>query len=421
MTLEGETLASRLAQGPLAISEVVSIAMQIAEALATAHRSGVAHRDLKPANIMLTSGRGGEIRSRGVKLLDFGLAAVAQTRSAHDRTGTVSIPVTTPGSILGTLPYMAPEQLHGHPADARADIWAFGCVLYEMLAGHRPFNGQTEAALAAAILERDLPSVAQIRPDTPPTLLRLVDVCLLKGLDERWQSAHDLWLELRSMHANAPIAPAGARSLTRERTAYAFGGVIVGALGAAAVLLLQRPPVPALTDVRATIPLPPNGSFSAFGSNVVMSPDGQLIVYIGRDGATSRLFVRPIDSLESRPILGSEGAETPFFAPDGRQVAFQVRGMLKRVSLDGGGTEDICPVASARGVPGRQTERSSSLRLSMTGCGACPTGGDAGTVHSARRREGGTHASIPADPAGRPNRPVHGRKLGNDVVPTRRR
>src|SRR5712692_298222 len=189
--LEGETLADRLTKGALPLDQALQVAIQIADALAAAHKAGIVHRDLKPGNIMLTKG--------GAKLLDFGLAKTGA--SVLGGTNLSMLPTTPPitqqGSILGTFQYMAPEQLEGQEADARTDIFAFGAVVYEMLTGMKAFEGKSHASLISAILSADPPLMTQLQPLTPPTLERAVKTCLAKDPDERWQNAHDLMAELK--------------------------------------------------------------------------------------------------------------------------------------------------------------------------------------------------------------------------------
>src|ERR1039457_674500 len=191
--LEGETLAARLARGPLPLPEVLRIAVEIAGALDKAHRQGIVHRDLKPGNVILTK--------TGAKLLDFGLAksspAALPAGTSNTAAPTVATPLTAQGSILGTFQYMAPEQLEGAETDARADIWAFGCLLYEAIVGRRPFEGKTQMSLIGAILEPEPPPVSDLQPMTPPALARIDRTCLAKNPDDRFQTAHDLCLQLR--------------------------------------------------------------------------------------------------------------------------------------------------------------------------------------------------------------------------------
>jgi serine/threonine protein kinase len=230
--LEGETLATRLAKAPLPVQHAVQIAIDICDALDTAHRANITHRDLKPANVMLIKSGTARPGPPAAKLLDFGLAKARVpplgTPPLPDSIGPTRVPgpITAEGAILGTIQYMAPEQIEGREADARSDIWAFGCVLYEMLTGVPPFAGQTQASLMAAILEREPRSISPALPSVPPRLWEVVRVCLEKDPADRWQSARDLLRELRWIARE--MSPAWARSSgrgrRRRRLAYGSAG-----------------------------------------------------------------------------------------------------------------------------------------------------------------------------------------------------
>jgi len=213
--LEGQTLLERLRKGPLPLAQAVAIATQVAEALSAAHKQGIVHRDLKPGNVMLTK--------TGAKLLDFGLASLVAhgERPAVDSltaAPTASAPLTGRGTILGTLPYMAPEQLEGKPADARTDLWALGLLIYEMLTGRRAFEGQSQVSLIGAILEREPEPLGRLQPLTPPSLERLVRRCLAKSPDDRWDTAHDVADELRWLADATPAAESTSRRPRWMRT-----------------------------------------------------------------------------------------------------------------------------------------------------------------------------------------------------------
>ncbi len=273
--LEGETLGDRIAKGPVPIPQALTWAMQIASALNAAHRQGILHRDLKPGNVMVTAS--------GVKLLDFGLAKIVT--GAVDGSGALSVtapptqsaPLTAQGTIMGTFQYMAPEVVEGDEADARADIWAFGCVLYEMLTGRRAFAGKSQASLFGAILKEDAPSVAAVLPEVPPALDRIVRTCLAKDPNQRVQSAHDLLLNLQwvaegGSAAGVP-APVLAGRKSRDRAVWAAVAVAVGALGAAAAWMAKPVPAPSGIVTRFVHTLEPTVRFSRTGRhNVAMSP-----------------------------------------------------------------------------------------------------------------------------------------------------
>src|ERR1700674_76171 len=211
--LEGETLAQRLAKGALPIQQVLQYAIEISDALDKAHRKGVTHRDLKPGNIMITK--------TGTKLLDFGLAKLRQEvapATPLSELATVNDPLTAQGTIVGTLQYMAPEQLEGREVDARTDIFAFGAVVYEMATGKKCFEGKSQASLIAAILDRDPPPMSSLQPMTPPALDRVVKKCLRKDRDDRWQSAHDItdelkWIAESGAHTGASAPAAAVKSI----------------------------------------------------------------------------------------------------------------------------------------------------------------------------------------------------------------
>src|ERR1700689_1546577 len=264
--LEGETLAERLRKGPLPLPEILKIGIAVAEALAVAHRSGIVHRDLKPGNIMLTQG--------GAKLMDFGLAKPLGSSASSSGSGsgappsftamaTMSgpsplTPLTTAGSVIGTIQYMSPEQIEGKEADARSDIFAFGAVLYEMVAGKRPFAGKSQISLASSILESDPAPISTVKPRTPPAFDHVVTTCLQKNPEERYQTAHDITLELqwiaadRSSAAVAPATMTLAPSRSRERIGWAAALVAAIVLTAAAAMFFHHP-VQTTRSIRAVI------------------------------------------------------------------------------------------------------------------------------------------------------------------------
>ncbi len=348
--LEGETLEARLRKGALPIEEALRIAIQIASALDAAHRKGIIHRDLKPGNVMLT-------RS-GAKLLDFGLAKMGGPISpaASETIGvTQPPPLTVEGTILGTYPYMSPEQLEGKETDARSDIFAFGAMLYEMITGRRSFVGSSSASLIVAVMSSDPPPVSTLQPMAAPALDRLVRTCLAKSPDDRWQSARDLtreleWITESGSNAGIP-APVAAKRRNRERM-WRFTA------GAAAILLLaslvwiathqrKEPAPPAV--VRFQIPAPDKLNFFFYQIPAV-SPDGERIAYTA--AATrldnDRLFVRPLNAANATEIpLPGVDIRIPFWSPDGRQIAFTSRATLMRVDVSGGPPVTICSDCNA--------------------------------------------------------------------------
>jgi Tol biopolymer transport system component len=352
--LDGETLAARVAKGPLSLNHTLTIAGEICDALAAAHRHGIVHRDLKPSNVMLT-------RS-GVKLLDFGLAkltghgeqaAGAQLASLATR----STPLTAEGMIAGTLQYMAPEQLEGKPADARTDLWAVGTIVFEMMTAKRAFEGTSAVSVMAAILEREPPPIATLQQLTPPALDRIVGHCLAKSPDDRPDTAHDLANDLRlireiSGSAALPAAQAPTHRRILRSAPMVLVSALLGAMVASWAWTRVRPPVPSPTvfrtwlDVRPAEELSganagdaarswaptPAGSHTAFA----WTPDGRALVFAGRVAGTQQLFVRALDRDEARPLAGTEGAQEPAVSPDGQWVAFWAYEKLKKVALGGG-------------------------------------------------------------------------------------
>jgi serine/threonine-protein kinase len=340
--LEGETLAQRLSKGPLPLGETLRVAIEIAGALDNAHRQGVTHRDLKPGNIMLTKS--------GAKLLDFGLAKL---KSLSDPVRPVSLmqtagaaaDLTAQGTILGTLQYMAPEQVEGHEADARSDIFALGTVIFEMITGKKTFEGRSQASLMAAILDREPPAVSSLQPATPLQLDHVIRRCLAKNPDDRWQSASDLRLELKWIVDSPPsdrIIPAAApapRSRAFPWSKAAIVSLVFLILGAGAGWFLRPAGKAGAPVIRLSIVLPSVEELVAQGGPpIAFSPDGSQIVYV----ANRRLNLRPLDSLTAKPISGTENALEPFFSPDGRYIGFFAQGKLKTVSVTGDTPQVLC-------------------------------------------------------------------------------
>jgi Tol biopolymer transport system component len=340
---EGETLAERLVKGPLQVEEVLQYGADIADALYTAHRQGIVHRDLKPGNVMLTKA--------GVKLLDFGLAkplASVGSSPAVETALPTEAAVTKAGTILGTLQYMAPEQLEAKAADARTDIFALGCVLYEMATGKKAFSGASQASLISAIMQNDPPPISSLQPMTPPALDRLVRRCLAKDPERRVQNARDVALELAEASA---LPERGAPAVAPARRGARLGWIAAGVF---LVLLLgslfmpRRSPSPApLPRLRLTIP-PPAGA--AFQGMLAISPDGRMLAFVaaGADG-NDLLYLRPLDSLESRVLSGTEGAALPFWSPDSRSIGFFAQSKLKRIEVAGGTPVTLCDALEPRG------------------------------------------------------------------------
>ncbi len=347
--LQGETLAERVGRGPLPLEQALRHAVEIGDALGRAHREGIVHRDLKPSNIILTR--------TGAKLLDFGLAKLvpapgggpvleAATASGGESTSEV-------GSLLGTLPYMAPEQLEGRAADARTDIFAFGLVLYQMLTGRRAFSADSNAGLIAATLTSSPPPVSSLQPLATPALDRVVRMCLEKDPADRWQSAHDLVAELRWIASGASGTGPVATVPPRRKWAAPLLALALCAAAAAAGFLAGRgnpdtaPPPP----IRSTILLP-QGAGPVWPTYLVppaLSPDGRRLAFVVSLGGTAQLWVRSLDTMSAQPLAGTDGALYPFWSPDGNSLAYFALGSLKRIPVIGGSVTTLCDAPQARG------------------------------------------------------------------------
>jgi hypothetical protein len=339
--LDGESLDSRLTQGPLPVDQALTNGIAIAAALDAAHRAGIVHRDLKPGNVMLTKS--------GAKLLDFGLAKASAPVVAVS--GLSMMPTTPPasitaaGTILGTFQYMAPEQIEGMDADARTDIFALGCVLFEMITGTKAFDGQTRASLLGSILKDDPPPISKVRPIAPSSLDRVVAACLAKNPDDRWQSARDLQRELQWVASGAGNAAPGASAVEtgKERCALPIlaaavaSAVIVGG----AVWMLTRPAPNVAPAVH--LEAPPNPGVSLWIDNVApdvaISPDATHIAYTGGNG---QLYVRSLGEDRSTPLEGTVNSRGPFFSPDGEWIGFFQITDLKKVAVRGGPPVVVC-------------------------------------------------------------------------------
>jgi eukaryotic-like serine/threonine-protein kinase len=351
--LDGETLAARLEKEPVPKAQALKIGIEIAGALDSAHRRGIVHRDLKPGNIMLTR--------TGAKLLDFGLAKqanVAGVFSPDVGLATMTSPLTADGLVLGTVQYMAPEQVNGKEADARSDIFALGTILFEMLAGRRAFDGGTTAQLMSAIL-RDEPRAEAL----PPALGRVIRRCLEKDPDDRWQSAADLRAQLTWL-AEEPVSPAPAPAasgtsapaarLPRLVLALIALGALAALAGGIVIGRRLRPAEAPAPLVRFSV-LPPSGAkFTpapvSSSPQFALSPDGQRLVFVASSGSgPSALYIRGLDEVEPHLIPETEGAGFPFWSPDSRSIGFFARAKLRRVDAAGGGMQVLADAAAGRG------------------------------------------------------------------------
>jgi len=340
--VDGEDLAARIARGPVPLDEALPIARQIADALAAAHEGGIVHRDLKPANI--------RIRLDGtVKVLDFGLSkAFDGSGAAGDpmNSPTITSPATHMGIILGTAAYMSPEQARGRPVDRRADVWAFGIVLLEMLTGERPFKGAEITDVLASIL-KDAPAIDSAPSSTPPAIRRLLRRCLEKDRSKRLDSMTAVRLEL-----DEALAPDVDRDAAPARSRATW--IAASAVAAALVIGLSAVMYPRHADVRApalafTIDLPQ--SVMAAPATLAISPDGTRIIFAAGDRASMRgqLYARRLDHPVASPIAGTEDASAPFFSADGRWLAFFSERHLRMMPGDGGAAQDIVEVRDSRG------------------------------------------------------------------------
>lgn len=349
--LEGQTLAQRLAQGPIPLKEMLRIGAEICEALEAAHRSGIIHRDLKPGNVMLTKS--------GIKLMDFGLAKTVAAGAAAGSEGapllsatrnltspTIS-PLTTAGQVIGTIQYMSPEQLEGRDADHRSDIFAVGAVLYEMATGKRAFDGKSQLSIASAILEHEPEPISQIQPLAPAALQHVVQTCLAKDPEERCQSAHDVRLELQWIAASGPQLPLASTQLAHPRqpsraTLLTSAGLLLFVIAALIwSRVSQAPPHPMYFN--AALP------FAARG--LAIAPNGHTVAVVGyrEDLRKTSIFLHELGAREASPLAGTEGANFPFWSPDGNSIGFFADGKLKRIDLTGNSIRTLADAPSGRG------------------------------------------------------------------------
>ena len=360
--LTGETLAERIRKGGMPINEIFKTGMDVAQALDFAHRHGILHRDLKPGNIMLTSA--------GAKLMDFGLAkplgapnpisgSAPSFTAAPTMTGASPMsPLTTAGSIVGTIQYMSPEQIEGREIDARSDIFAFGAVLYEMTAGKRAFEGKSQISVASSILEKDPEPLLAIKPSTPPAFQYVVSTCLQKSPEDRFQTAHDIRLQLKwisegGSQSAAPVPVLPAKRSNRERYAWIAAVAVAAAIGGLAGMLLRHS-APA-AQIRTVINAPAGADLRLngdFAGPPVLSPDGTMVAFTAATGglqSKTSLWVRPMDKLDARLVEGTDGAIFPFWSPDGRNIGFFADDKLKTVDLSGSPPQIVCDAPFGRG------------------------------------------------------------------------
>jgi serine/threonine protein kinase/Tol biopolymer transport system component len=362
--LDGESLADRLQQGALPLDQATRIAIQICDALDKAHRAGIIHRDLKPGNVFLVRGATASAPPTA-KLLDFGLAKSSPVAPASSgginltSPPTVTTPLTAHGTILGTFQYMAPEQLEGEEADARTDIWAFGCLLYEMLTGRKAFAGRTHASLISSIMSAQPAPVMEFVPQAPPVIDHVIRTCTAKDPAERFQTAHDLLLQLRwiasgSGTSQPAVAPAGHSSRGRRPMVLFAGGIAAAAIASAAVTWYVTRPVPSPppSAVRATFDLPPDTGYGLFATNnIALSPDGKRVVYLASGQQSSTFMRRDLEQFgPGVEMPGTTDAIMPFFSHDGAWLGFVARGKLQKIPAGGGAAIPICDMIAPYGA-----------------------------------------------------------------------
>ena len=350
--VDGPTLADRIALGPLRIAEAVRLAGQIAEALDAAHAKGIIHRDLKPANIKVTP-------DGQVKVLDFGLAkALAADSLAADlsQLPTVSLAGTREGVVLGTAAYMSPEQARGQQVDKRTDIWAFGCVLYEMLTGKRPFTGETLSDTIAAILERE-PDWSLLPASLPPEITRLLRRSLEKDVRRRLRDIGNTKIDLDESLTSSAVYPAPARAGSRRPSARTLALALMTAALVAIPFVAWRlgffgssaersAPPGSLARFVETLP---DGLQLAPAPALALPPDGRRIAYVAIQNGLRAIYVRELDDSSPRALAGTQDADQPFFSPDGRWIGFFADGKLKKIAVAGGAPVVLCDATNPRG------------------------------------------------------------------------
>jgi eukaryotic-like serine/threonine-protein kinase len=317
--------------GPMPVARAIEFASQILDALDAAHRKGIVHRDLKPANILVTKS--------GVKVLDFGLAKM-QAQAAAAGTDALTA-VSVEGNIAGTLYYMAPEQLQGKDVDSRADIFSFGCVLYEMLTGKRAFDGSNAASVIAAVMETPAPSVAKV---APAALDRIVATCLAKDPDQRFQNARDLKLHLLWTTEQKPEARVKSRRLPWLAIAAA---ILIAGLAGAEFMHLRQPVSSEERPLRLSLAPPEGGRFIpavGYGGGLTLSPDGRYAAFVASVSGKTALWLRPLDGTNATVLPGTDGATMPFWSPDSRSLGFIANRKLQRIDIGGQAPQVICEV-----------------------------------------------------------------------------
>jgi Tol biopolymer transport system component/predicted Ser/Thr protein kinase len=329
-------------KGPLPPGQAIALAIQLADAMDAAHRKGITHRDLKPLNVLVTKS--------GAKVLDFGLAKMTGEAAGIGGAELTRSIATQEGTILGTLQYMAPEQLQGKEVDGRADIFSFGCVLYEMLTGKRAFDGQNAASIIAAVMDRPAPSVIEV---APAVIDRVVKRCLEKDPDNRWQTARDVRAALELVASDGIEAPVAREASSWTGTlVWSAAALLIAAMAGIGGWFLR--PAPVRTVSRTSIVLGSDEHLANLNTPAIaISPDGSKVVYVASRGVgPAQLFLRPLDALRAEPMAGTDGASSPFFSPDGQWLAFFAAGKLKKVAVAGGATITLFDTGARVAVPG---------------------------------------------------------------------
>jgi serine/threonine protein kinase len=336
--VEGQTLQERLKRGPIPMEEALPIAAQIASALEAAHERGIVHRDLKPANIKLTSnGR--------VKVLDFGLAKAFQEQQASTLSNSPTlIGASAPGVILGTAAYMSPEQARGKGADRTTDVWAFGCVLYEMLTGHALFEGETVGEILGGVFRAE-PDWRRLPFETPEAIRRLLRRCLEKDRSRRLKSADDARIEIEeALSAPTVVGLPDATPIRNPRLAWAVAVIGMLAFASLAIVHFREKPAADPPEMRLEITTPSTTAPFEFA----LSPDGRYIVFVASGNGPQRLWLRALDKIEAQPMAGTEGADFPFWSADSHSIGFSAAGKLKRIDIAGGSAQELANTSVIR-------------------------------------------------------------------------
>jgi len=376
--VEGETLAERISRGPFPLKSALEVALPIAEALEAAHERGILHRDLKPSNVKLTPGG-------GIKILDFGLAKALE---GNESAVTLPKPAekTGTGVAIGTAPYMSPEQARGEPVDKKTDVWAFGCVMYEMLTGRKAFPGATWSDSIAAVLERE-PDWSYLPKGTPQALQRLLNRCLQKDQKERLRDFADTKLELTDLLSESFAGVTAARRAPL-RGWKALLGVIAVLAAFGALIVLRRPPPPSagLRQPRFQLTLPRGVNFAMeVYSTLAISPDGSRMAFVGC-GESCQLYLRERSEIVARPLPGTEGAGGPFFSTDGRWMGFAAQGKLKKIDLE---HDTVVTLADAPSFRGASWGEDGTILFATGSAGLSRVSADGGEVEEVTTPESG--------------------------------